>query len=58
MLRLLRALDGCSLVEIALVVDVELAESILQAEDLALLELGILPIRNAMLATVEASGWP
>ena len=58
MLRLLRALDGGSLLEIALVIDIELAERILQAEDLALLELGILPVRNATLATVEASGWP
>lgn len=56
MLRLLCGLDDCRFVEVALVVDIELAESILQAEDLALLELGILPVCNIMLATVEAGG--
>lgn len=56
MLRLLRGLDDGSLVEVALVVDVELPEGILQAKDLALLELGVLPVRNAWLATVEPNG--
>jgi hypothetical protein len=55
-LRLLGALDDGALVEVALVVDVELAEGILQAKDLALLELGVFPVRNGLLATVEASG--
>jgi hypothetical protein len=53
-LRLLRRLDHCGLVEVALVVNVELAEGILQAKDLALLELGVFPARNAWLAAVEA----
>lgn len=51
MLRLLRGLDDGSLVEVALVVDVEPAERLLQAEDLALLELGILPVGNVVSAT-------
>ena len=55
-LRLLGGLDDRGLVEIALVVDIELAKGILQPEDLALLELGVLPARNALLATVEAGG--
>jgi hypothetical protein len=57
-LRLLRRLDHRRLVQIALVVNVELAEGILQAEDLALLELRVLSARNAMLAAVavEAGG--
>ena len=55
-LRLLRGLDDCSLVEVALVVNVELPEGILQAKDLALLELGVFPVRNALLATVEPNG--
>jgi hypothetical protein len=42
-LRLLRRLDDRGLVEIALVVQVELAEGILQPEDLALLELRVFP---------------
>ena len=49
-------LDDSSLVEVALVIDIEFAECLLQAEDLTLLELGILPVCNVMLATVEASG--
>jgi hypothetical protein len=53
-LRLLRRLDHGALVEVALVVDVELAEGILQPEDLALLELRVLPARNARLAGVQA----
>ena len=56
MLRLLRGLDDCSLVEVALVVDVEAAEGILQAEDLTLLELRVLSVRNARLASVEPRG--
>lgn len=56
MLRLLRRLDHGSLVEVALVVNVELAEGILQAEYLALLELGVFSARNALLAAVEARG--
>jgi hypothetical protein len=55
-LRLLRRLDDCALVEVALVVNVELAEGVLQAKDLALLELGVFPARNAWLAAVEADG--
>jgi hypothetical protein len=55
-LRLLGGLDDCALVEVALVVNVELAEGILQAKDLALLELGVFPVRNGVLATVEADG--
>jgi hypothetical protein len=55
-LRLLRCLDHRRLVEIALVVNVELAESILQAKDLALLELGVFPVRKALLAVMEAHG--
>jgi hypothetical protein len=53
-LRLLRRFDHGCLVEIALVVYVELAKGILQAEDLALLELRIFPARNALLAAIEA----
>jgi hypothetical protein len=55
-LRLLGGLDDCSLVKIALVVDIELAECVLQAEDLALIKLGIFPVCNAMLTTVEDGG--
>jgi hypothetical protein len=55
-LRLLRGLDDGGLVEVALVVDVELAESILQAEDLALLELRVFPERNAPSVRGEAGG--
>ena len=42
-LTLLGGLDGSSLVNVTLVVDVKLTESILQAEDLVLLELRKLP---------------
>jgi hypothetical protein len=45
-LRLLRGLDDGGLVEVALVVDVELAEGVLQAKDFALLELGVFSARN------------
>jgi hypothetical protein len=45
-LGLLGGLDDGGLVEVALVVDVELAEGVLQAKDLALLELGVFPARN------------
>lgn len=45
-LRLLGGLDDGRLVEVALVVDVELAEGVLQTKDLALLELGVLSARN------------
>jgi hypothetical protein len=55
-LRLLRRLDHGALVEIALVVNVQLAEGVLQAKDLALLELGVLSARNASLAAVEGRG--
>ena len=44
-LRLLRRLDYRRLVEVALVVDVESAKGILQAEDVRLLELGVFPVR-------------
>lgn len=43
MLALLHSTDGAGFVEIALVVYVELAEGILEGEDGALVELGILP---------------
>lgn len=56
MLRLLRCLDHRRFVEITLVVNVELAESILQAKDLPLLELGVFPARKALLAVMEARG--
>lgn len=56
MLRLLRSLDHSALVEVALVVNVELAEGVLEAEDLALLELGVFSARNALSATVEYGG--
>jgi hypothetical protein len=55
-LRLLRRLDHRGLVQVALVVNVELAEGILQAKDLPLLELRVFPARNALLAIVEADG--
>jgi hypothetical protein len=55
-LRLLRRLDDGALVEVALVVDVEPAEGVLQAKDLALLELRVFPARNVSLAAVEADG--
>lgn len=58
MLRLLGRLDDGRLVNVALVVDVELAEGILQAKDLALLELGILSARNGSSVTVEPRGSP
>jgi hypothetical protein len=45
-LCLLGGLNDGRLVEIPFVVDVELAEGILQAKDLALLELGVLSARN------------
>jgi hypothetical protein len=45
-LGLLGGLDDGGLVEVALVVNVELAEGVLQAKDLALLELGVFPARN------------
>jgi hypothetical protein len=54
--RLLGCLDDGALVEVALVVDVELAEGILQSKDLALLDLGVFPVRNAWLAAVETDG--
>lgn len=47
MLCLLGGLDDGRLVEVAFVVNVELPEGILQAKDLALLELGVLSARNA-----------
>ena len=56
MLRLLCRLNDGALVDVALVVNVELAEGILQPEDLALLELRVFPARNALLAAVEAGG--
>jgi len=46
MLGLLGGLDNGALVEVALIVEVELAEGILQAKDLALLELGVFPGRE------------
>lgn len=55
-LRLLRRLDHRRLVEVALVVNVELAEGILQAKNLALLELGVFSVRNTWLVAVEARG--
>jgi hypothetical protein len=53
-LRLLRRFDYRRLVEVTLVVDVELAKGVLQAKDVALLELRIFPARNALLAAIEA----
>jgi hypothetical protein len=44
-LRLLRRFDYRRLVEVTLVVDVELAKGVLQAKDVALLELRIFPAR-------------
>jgi hypothetical protein len=44
-LRLLRRFDYRRLVEVALVVDVELAKGVLQAKDVALLKLWIFPAR-------------
>jgi hypothetical protein len=41
-LALLRRFDGCGFIYVALVVDVQLAERILQAKDLGLLELRVL----------------
>jgi hypothetical protein len=52
----LRRLDHRRLVEVALVVNVELAEGILQPKDLTLLELGIFSTRNALLAVMETHG--
>lgn len=49
-LGLLCCLDDGGLVNVALVVDVELAEGVLQAEDLALIELGIFSAHNGGLA--------
>lgn len=46
MLCLLGGLDDGRLIEVALVVDIELAEGVLQAKDLALVELGVLSVRN------------
>lgn len=54
MLRLLRRFDHGCLIEIALIINIELAEGILQAKDLALLELRVFPARSALLAAVEA----
>lgn len=45
-LGLLGRLDDRGLVEVTLVVDIELAEGVLQAEDLALLKLWVFPARN------------
>ena len=49
--------DGC-LVEVAFVVYVELTEGILKAEDLSLLELGVLSVRNWWSVAVESGGSP
>lgn len=43
MLALLHGADGAGFVEVALVVSIEFAEGVLEAEDGALVELGILP---------------
>jgi hypothetical protein len=56
MLRVLRRLDHRRLVEIALVVDIELAEGILQAKDLALLELRVFPWRMVLASLREDKG--
>ena len=56
MFRLLRCLDHCALVQVALVVDVELAKGILEAEDLALVELGVLSACNGLSAGMECGG--
>ena len=44
MFALLRRLDDRRLLYVSLVVDIELAEGILQSEDLRLLELGVFPV--------------
>lgn len=56
MLRLLRRFDHGRLVKVALVVNIELAEGVLQPEDLALLELGVFPACDVWLATMEPDG--
>jgi len=57
-LGLLGRLDDSRLIEVALVVDIELTEGILQAKDLALLELGVLSTSNGWSVTVESGGSP
>ena len=55
-LGLLGGLDDGGLVEVALVVDVELTEGVLQAKDLALLELGVFPARNGCQSLRKSRG--
>jgi hypothetical protein len=55
-LRLLRGFNDGGLVEVALVVDVELPKGVLQAKDVALLELRVFPARIVALAAVEGAG--
>jgi hypothetical protein len=45
-LALLDRTDGASFIQVALVVDVQLAEGILQREDIRLLELRVFPMRS------------
>jgi hypothetical protein len=53
----LRGLDGGSLVNVALVVDIELAEGVGKGEDLILLELRKLPVkRSAPIASRACAG--
>lgn len=53
--RLLGRLDDRGLVEVTLVVEIKLAEGILQAENLALLELGVFPA--ALLSASACTRW-
>lgn len=55
-LRGLRRLDHGGLVEVALVISVQLAESILQLEDLVLLELRIFPECLSVMRRAGAEG--
>jgi hypothetical protein len=55
--RLLGGLDDRGLVEVALVVYVKLAKGILKTKDLPLRKLGVFPVRNVILAIVEADGY-
>lgn len=55
MFGLLGRFDDGSFVEVALVVDIELAEGILEPEDLRLLELGIFSARGTSVSPVRSS---
>jgi len=51
-LALLRGFDGCSLVDVALILDVELAEGVGEVKDLVLLELRIFPVLSASMSNL------